>query len=81
VLTGKVPIGRLAATCGAERSGFCKFSSLQKPGVKRNKSKATYLPEAFFNQVSRSPQRPAGEQNYGQPVDFLRLIGTEPSGV
>ncbi len=76
VLTGKVPIGRLAATCGAERRVFVNFSSLQKPGVKRNESKATYLPEAFY-QDSRSPQRPAGEQNYGQPVDFLRLNETE----
>jgi len=61
--------------CAAERSVFV-FFLIQKHRSGTELHKA-YLPAGGdqLNISSRSPQRPAGEQNYGQWLDFLRLTG------
>lgn len=56
--------------CVADRLQLCAYT------------REAYLPACaafsavrLFNQLARSPQRPAGEQKLGQWLDFLRLTG------
>src|SRR5690606_8033022 len=63
-------IRRLAAYVGSVTQGFCKFFYKQKPGVELNYTRLPLSePERQrrqHNKISRSPWRPAGEQNYGR---------------